>query len=82
MPSSGYRTADPKLTRDAAGLYRLSAGSPAIDAAVGSYSQVTLDMDGQTRTGTKDVGADEFGAAGPLREPLTTVDVGPSAGVG
>ncbi len=79
MPSSGYKTANPKLTQDASGLYRLSSGSPAIDAATGTYSQVTLDMDGQTRTGTKDIGADEYGAAGPLREPLTTANVGPSA---
>ena len=82
MPSGGYRTADPRLTRDPAGLYRLSAGSPAIDAALGTYSQVALDMDGQDRTGAKDVGADEYAAAGPRREPLTTADVGPAAGAG
>jgi poly(beta-D-mannuronate) lyase len=82
MPSSGYTTANPRLVADSAGLYRLSAGSPAIDAAKGSFPQVTLDMDGQTRSGAKDVGADEFGAAGPLREPLTTADVGPASGGG
>jgi Chondroitinase B/Carbohydrate binding module (family 6) len=77
MPSSGYRTANPQLTLDSAGLYRLSSGSPAIDAALGTFSQVTLDMDGQSRGGTFDVGADEYGATGPLHEPLTTADVGP-----
>jgi len=82
MPSSGYTTANPKLVADSAGLYRLSAGSPAIDAAMGSFPQVTLDMDGQTRSGAKDVGADEFGAPGPLREPLTSADVGPASGGG
>ncbi len=82
MPASGYTTANPKLTLDPAGLYRLSLGSPAIDAAQGTFPQVTLDMDGQTRSGAKDVGADEFGAAGPLREPLTTADVGPASGGG
>jgi hypothetical protein len=80
MPGSGYTTANPKLVLDAGGVYRLSAGSPAIDAATGTFTQVTLDMDGQTRSGTKDVGADEFGAPGAPREPLTTADVGPGAG--
>jgi hypothetical protein len=77
MPSSGYRTANPQLTLDPAGLYRLSSGSPAINTAQGTFSQVTLDMDGQARTATFDVGADEYGASGPLHEPLTTADVGP-----
>ena len=40
---------------------------------------MTLDMDGQTRTGAKDTGADEFGAAGPQHRPLTAADVGPKA---
>jgi hypothetical protein len=79
LPGSGYTTANPKLTLDPAGLYRLSSGSPAIDAAAGSFPAVTLDMDGQTRSGGKDIGADEFGASGALREPLTTSDVGPGA---
>ncbi len=82
MPSSGYRTANPQLTLDSAGLYRLSSGSPAIDAALGTFGQVTLDMDGQSRGGTFDVGADEYGATGPLHEPLTTADVGPGAADG
>jgi poly(beta-D-mannuronate) lyase len=82
MPSSGYTTANPRLVADSAGLYRLSSGSPAIDAAQGTFTQVTLDMDGQTRGAAKDVGADEFGAAGALREPLTTADVGPASGGG
>jgi poly(beta-D-mannuronate) lyase len=82
MPGSGYTTVNPKLVADSAGLYRLSSGSPAIDAAQGTFTQVTLDMDGQTRGVAKDVGADEFGAAGPLREPLTTADVGPASGGG
>jgi hypothetical protein len=82
MPSSGYRTANPMLVLDSGGIYRLSTGSPAIGAALGSYPQVTLDMDTQIRTGTFDVGADQFGASGPPREPLTTADVGPAAGGG
>jgi Chondroitinase B/Carbohydrate binding module (family 6) len=80
MPSSGYRTVNPQLVLDSRGLYRLSAGSPAIDAALGTYPQVVLDMDAQTRGSAKDVGADEYGAAGAPHEPLTTADVGPAAG--
>jgi hypothetical protein len=76
LPSAGYTTADPKLVLDAGGLYRLSAGSAAIDAATGTFSTVGLDMDGQTRTEAKDIGADELGGS---REPLTTADVGPAA---
>jgi poly(beta-D-mannuronate) lyase len=79
LPSTGFRTVNPQLTRGPGNLLRLSAGSPAINAAVGSYPQVTLDMDGVARTGAKDVGADEFSAGGTLRRPLTTADVGPKA---
>jgi poly(beta-D-mannuronate) lyase len=79
MPAGGFKTANPQLTRGPGNLLRLSASSPAIDAAVGSFPQVTLDMDAVARTGAKDVGADEFTAGGTLRRPLTTADVGPTA---
>ncbi len=74
----GYRSVDPKLVVDAAGLSRLSAGSPAIDTAVGSYPSVTTDFDPHARTGALDVGADEFGGS-VARKPLTKADVGPGA---
>ena len=35
MPASGYRSVDPKLVKDANGLFRLASGSPAVDASVG-----------------------------------------------
>ncbi|MEV6443594.1 polysaccharide lyase 6 family protein [Amycolatopsis sp. NPDC051716] len=73
------RNVDPKLVKDAAGLYRLASGSPAIDAGVGSYPFAAKDFDLQTRTGTFDVGADEYFASGATRVPLTKADVGPSA---
>jgi parallel beta-helix repeat protein len=79
MPASGFKTVDPKLVRGAGNVFRLSAGSPAIDAATGSFSQVKLDIDQATRTGTFDVGSDEFSAGGPQAKPLTTADVGPKA---
>jgi Chondroitinase B len=79
FPSGTYRMVDPRLVAGDGGLLRLSSASPAIDAAVGSYPQVTLDMDAQTRAGAKDAGADEFGASGPQHRPLTAADVGPKA---
>jgi parallel beta-helix repeat protein len=78
-PSSGYRSVNPTLTTDAGGLRRLSSGSPAIDAAVGSYAQAGKDMDLQTRSGAKDVGADEYSTSGTQRRPLAASDVGPNA---
>jgi len=78
LPSGAYRTVDPKLVRDAHNLLRPSASSPAIGAATGSYPQVTLDIDKQTRPSAKDVGADQYNASAPAR-PLTTADVGPKA---
>jgi hypothetical protein len=78
-PSGGVRVLNPALVTDAGGLRRLVANSPAIGAAVGSYPQVTRDLDLEARSGAKDVGADEFAAGGAQRRPLTTADVGPSA---
>jgi hypothetical protein len=59
------------------GLNKLSAASPAIDAAVGNYPVVD-DMDGQVRL-TNDVGADEYQEGLIRRQPLTVADVGPNA---
>ncbi|RSD23741.1 polysaccharide lyase 6 family protein [Amycolatopsis eburnea] len=73
------RSVDPKLVKDAAGLYRLAAGSPAIDAGVGSYPYAAKDFDLQVRSGAFDVGADEYFATGTTRVPLTKADVGPTA---
>jgi parallel beta-helix repeat protein len=78
-PSAGHRVVNPALVTDAGGLRRLSAGSPAIDAAAGSHPQVIADFDLQNRDGAKDVGADEYSAGGTQRRPLTPADVGPNA---
>ncbi len=79
MPTGGYRTVNPQLTAGTGGLNRLSAASPAINGSTGSFSQVTLDMDGVARSGVKDVGADEYTAGGTQRRPLLPADVGPSS---
>jgi hypothetical protein len=79
MPTSGARRVNPLLSQDSFSIFRLQSTSPAINTAVGSYPEVTIDLDGHTRSGTKDVGADEFSTAPVIRRPLTTADVGPNA---
>ncbi|WP_276482803.1 DUF7594 domain-containing protein [Paraflavitalea pollutisoli] len=76
MPSDGYTTADPLLARDVNGTFHLQAGSPAIDAAVGTYTAVTVDMDGQARSAPLDKGADEVSGATSVARILTTAMVG------
>jgi hypothetical protein len=61
------------------GLWLLSAESPAIDAAPNSYLTISEDVQGQTRSGLNDVGADEYSIDNIRRAPLTPDDVGPYA---
>lgn len=77
VPTSAIRVADPLLS-DQGTVYRIAAGSPAIDAATGSYPYVTDDMDGQPRS-SSDVGADERSTATTTRAPLTASEVGVNA---
>ncbi|MVT41973.1 T9SS type A sorting domain-containing protein [Chitinophaga oryziterrae] len=79
MPTSGYTTANPLLVRDATGTFHLQSGSPAINAAKGSYSAVIADMDGQPRTSPLDAGADEVSSAPVIARILTPSMVGPFA---
>jgi len=59
-------------------IYKLGSGSPAINYAKGSYSYVTIDMEGQARS-TTDTGADEYSSATVTKKPLTSSNVGPNA---
>jgi poly(beta-D-mannuronate) lyase len=79
IPSSGYRSVNPLLARDGTGTFHLQSGSPAIGTATGSYSAVTVDMDGQARTSPKDVGADEVSTASVTARILTPAMVGHNA---
>jgi len=79
IPPGGGKSVDPKLVKDANGLFRLSSASPAIDAGVGSYPYAATDFDLQSRSGAFDVGADEYTASGATRVPLTKADVGPAS---
>ncbi|MCY9662694.1 chondroitinase-B domain-containing protein [Paenibacillus chondroitinus] len=77
--SSEIRNITPSFTT-IGGLQKLTSGSAAVNAAVGSYSYVTEDMDGQARS-TNDVGADEYFSSSTsiVRVPLSASDVGPDS---
>jgi hypothetical protein len=76
--TNGVKMMDPMLTK-VDGVFRLPAGSPAIDAALPGYDYVMDDMDGQPRS-KADLGADEFVMGGVItRRPLTEADVGINA---
>jgi poly(beta-D-mannuronate) lyase len=76
MPAGSYTTADPKLVKNASGIFHLQKGSPAINAAKGNYPQVTVDMDGQPGTGKWDTGADQFSSDVVRARILLPGDVG------
>ena len=78
QPAEAIRAVDPLLRREGP-VYRIGAGSPAIDAGTGRHAFVTDDMDGQPRAGVTDVGADERSTAPVVRGPLRATDVGPNA---
>lgn len=70
------------LSSNAYKVLRLGTGSPAIDAATGTYAYATMDYERQARSGTKDIGADEYSAASPVTVNYTAMDaehVGPNA---
>ena len=76
---TGFTVVNPQLTT-VSGLQKLSAGSPAIDAAsAGQFPFLAEDMDGQARSGARDIGADEFSTGGVVRRPFTAADVGPNS---
>jgi poly(beta-D-mannuronate) lyase len=80
MPSGGYTSINPLLARNGTGTFHLQSGSPAIGTATGSYSAVTVDMDGQSRTAPLDKGADETSTAAVTAQILSTSMVGQNGG--
>jgi len=81
-PSLGNLTSLP--TSDMADdgyFHRLTSGSSAIDAGVGSYSYLTQDVLGGNRGASFDAGAEEFGANGTFL-PYDSSDVGVNLGFG
>jgi hypothetical protein len=76
MPSGGYTSVNPLLARNATGTFHLQSGSPAIGTATGTYTAVTVDMDGQSRTSPLDKGADETSTAPVTAQILSASMVG------
>ncbi len=71
---------DPFLTNiNSDSLWLLSVNSPARDAALVNYLNISQDVQGQPRSGSNDVGADEYAVSTVYRHPLTVDDVGPNA---
>jgi poly(beta-D-mannuronate) lyase len=80
MPTSGYTWIDPKLVLQSDDVYRILNTSPAIDKENPiSFPDIVKDMDGQTRSGLLDTGADEFRAESVLNFPLSPGDIGPNS---
>lgn len=74
----GISEEDPLLELAADNLYRPSVTSPVLGASAGDYPDIVQDMDGQSRVGLKDVGADQVLEETIIRMPLTSEDVGPA----
>ena len=81
MPASGFNQVDPALAKDERGVFHLRSNSPVIGkGGGGDFLFVTIDIDGQPRSGGKlDIGADQFSEKPAINRPLTEADVGPSA---
>jgi len=74
----GITLTNASLARAANGLWRPTADSPLRGAALGSFTNIKTDMDGQPRATRPDVGADQFSEAPVTNHPLSAADVGPS----
>jgi hypothetical protein len=72
---TGVIMADPKLVK-VGDVFKIGAGSPAIDAATMPFPFVTDDIDGKPRM-APDIGADEISTAPALYGLLSEADVGP-----
>jgi poly(beta-D-mannuronate) lyase len=80
---AGITWVNPQMAVAGDGLWRPGPSSPVINASVSpsTYPYVTMDMDGQARDATPDVGSDEASTGTITRRPLTPADVGPPAGM-
>lgn len=74
----GITLADPLFYFAEDSLWRPAENSPVTDSAKGDYSWILDDFDGQSRSGLKDVGADERSDEQVNRRPLKPSDVGPA----
>lgn len=73
----GFDAASQEINPKLDGNFHLQTGSPAIDA--GKTSPAARDYDGKNRTGTPDIGADEFGNGAILQVPPPAGTIGTGA---
>jgi len=76
---TGFTWVDPMGVLDEMGVYHVKEGSPVIDNAVtvDGLSFYNIDIDGQYRDDSYDIGADEFSDTPVVIRPLMPWDVGP-----
>jgi len=79
LPPEGFVARDPRLAPGEGGLPRPQADSPLIDAVAEGYDAVSVDIDGQTRLGRKDLGADERNGGQAMARRASPESVGPGA---
>jgi hypothetical protein len=77
VPDSQIASIDPSLMLTDS-VWRISPGSPAVNAAAGFFPGIQYDIDGQGRDVLKDVGADELSSGARSNRPLRPDDVGPN----
>jgi poly(beta-D-mannuronate) lyase len=71
----GILNIDPELTK-IGNLWRVDQAGPTEGASAVSFNYVTVDMDGQSRGNTPDVGSDEYSQEDVTNSPLSKNDVG------
>ncbi|MEA3288363.1 MAG: chondroitinase-B domain-containing protein [Candidatus Marinimicrobia bacterium] len=76
--SAGIIWLDPELSLSEDDLYRPANISPLLGAASELNIVMTTDMDGQLRTASTDIGADQVSFDPIVYRPLSETDVGPS----
>lgn len=75
IPEGAYKVLDPKLVRDATGIFHLQGANPALNVS-GDHPLITVDMDGQARKQPLQVGADQISTAPVVARILTPELVG------
>jgi poly(beta-D-mannuronate) lyase len=75
ISSPAIHRTDPLMVQDDDGIFRLTKKSPAMNSGI--VTDVNTDMNGQSRDGTPDAGAEEFRGDTPRLRPLYADDVGP-----
>lgn len=77
--NAGVRIEDPRLQRDAAGVWLPTAESPGGIGMPASLSSIKTDIQGRERIGGVSPGCFQFSSSSPIRfSPLAARDVGPN----